>query len=177
MAKRPLRTALSLIAGILITIGGCSEHPSTAGADTEQQFRQVQLSAPGGGVRANRGILGEQSSKVIGPEGGTLSISGGHKLEFPAGALSEPTEITARGGRVFVEAEFGPHGLQFPAGHEPVLTLSYKDAVNLRDESSLKVAYMEGARTTEVLTGQVDTSAKTVSVRIEHFSRYALVGH
>lgn len=176
MAKRPLRTALSLLAGILITIGGCTEHPSPAGADTEQQLRQVQLSAPSGGVRANKGILDDASSKVIGPEGGTLNISGGHKLEFPAGALSEPTLITARAGKVFVEVEFGPHGLQFPAGHEPVLTLSYKGVVNVLNEGSLTIAYMEGARISEVLAGQVDTGAKTVSAKVGHFSKYAMVG-
>jgi|GEM_PF-1854912 len=177
MAKRPLRAALSVLAGILITIGGCTEHPSTAGVDTEQQLRQVRLSTPSGGPVANLGTLSEQYGQVIGPEGGTVNIKGGHKLVFPEGALSEPTLITARPGRVFVEVEFGPHGLQFPEGREPVLTLNYKGAVNVRDEGSLLIAYMQGRAVSEVLTTEVDTSAKTVSGQVRHFSRYALVGH
>ena len=173
MATRSLlsRVALSFAAGILITIGGCSEHPSTV-ADTAE-LQQVRLGAPGSSPLFDRAGGGEVS-QTIGPEGGTLAISGGHSLYFPAGALSGPTEITAQPGRVFVEVEFGPHGLQFPAGHEPVLTLSYNGAVNVQDPSSLVIAYMQGGRVTEVLTGQVDYEAKSVSAGISHFSRYAM---
>lgn len=165
MAMRRVRVVLSLCFGILITIGGCAEHPSSP-VDSGPQPQQVQLSV---------GTLSSaETSSVIGPEGGTLSIPGGHQLVFPAGALSAPTQITARPGKVFIEVEFGPHGLQFPAGHEPVLTLSYDDALNVVDESSLVIAYVQGNRITEVLAGTVDTQEKTVSAKLGHFSKYVL---
>lgn len=176
MSKRPLllRVVLSFAAGILITIGGCAEHPSTVTPESEQ-LQQVRLSASGASALFSKGGS-DEVSQVIGPEGGTLSIPGGHSITFPAGALSEPTEIKAKPDEVFIEVEFGPHGTQFPAGYEPLLTLSYANAVNVTDPGSLVIAYKEkeGALVTEVLATQVDLGAKTVSAEIQHFSRYAM---
>lgn len=174
MAKRPLRAALAMVFGILITIGGCAEHPSTLSEGA--QLKQVRLGTPTMAPSFSRGGS-DVVSQTIGSEGGTLSIPGGHTLTFPAGALSQPTEITARPGRVFVEVEFGPHGLQFPAGHEPVLTLSYAGALNLREVSSLSIVYMQGTRITEMLGGRVDADGKTVSAQVGHFSKYAMVSN
>jgi hypothetical protein len=174
MARHPFRLALSLALGILITIGGCSEPASTVVADSD---RPVRWETRGGSPSFAKVPGGEEVSALIGPEGGTLHIPGGHTLVFPAGAVTEPTRITARPGAVFLEIDFGPDGSQFPAGREPQLTMGYGSAVNLTDESSLKVAYMVGNKVVEVVGGQVDTEAKTVTASIKHFSKYCLIGH
>ncbi len=166
MATHSLRLALSLVLGILITVGGCSESPSNA-----SRLEQLEASYAKGST-----VVGSSVSQVIGPEGGTLEIPGGHSLSFPGGALTEPTLITAKSDLVFLSIEFGPHGLTFPAEKAPTLTMSYANARH--DVGTLHIAYLDDAgRITEVLPTTDDKAAKKARAEIGHFSRYALVGH
>src|SRR5687768_18572315 len=106
MAKLRMRAALSAIAaGILITVGGCAEQsPAVTNApEAGQLFQRITVAAPAGGASFDNG--GGRAEKVIGPEGGTLSIPGGHTLTFPAGGLSQATTIRARVDAQYVAVE------------------------------------------------------------------------
>lgn len=177
MAKLSLRSARSLAAGILITIGGCSEAPTTASdAVSAPQYQRVELEqgAQGGAYSLFGGDI--KAEKVIGPEGGTLEIPGGHLLSFPAGALAEPTTIKAKMDPRYVGVDLDPHGIQFPAGHEPTLTLSYRGA-NLFGKS-LSVGYFsESWQLLEILPAENNYGSRTLSAQLRHFSRYIAVGN
>src|SRR3982750_699579 len=83
MLNRSLRTSALALAGILITIGGCSESPSAVGP---RQFVARSASA--------RFSASGSSAAVIDARGGTLETSAGDRIVFPAGALGSPTPIT-----------------------------------------------------------------------------------
>jgi hypothetical protein len=178
MAKLRMRAALSaLAAGILITVGGCSEsHPTVNSAvDFANRFHRIELR---GGAEsssiANAAPI--RAEKVIGPEGGTLEIPGGHSLTFPSGAVSKPTTIRARVDMQYVEVDLDPHGIQFPAGREPTLKLSYAGA-STAGFRSLTIAYFdEAGRYLEDMRGVDSSTTQAVNARLPHFSRYALVG-
>jgi hypothetical protein len=178
MAKLRVRAALSAIAaGILITVGGCTDsHPlDDSAAGYADRFQRVELR--GGAESASLANAAPvRAEKVIGPEGGTLQIPGGHSLTFPAGAVAKPTTIRARVDMQYVEVDLDPHGIQFPAGREPVLRLSYAEA-NADSFRSLTIAYLdEAGRYLEDMRGVNDSVAEVVNARLPHFSRYALVG-
>jgi hypothetical protein len=174
MAKLRMRAALSAItAGILITIGGCTEQAPTSNAAPEDGARyqrlEMQQSASGGVAYDMPG-----AEKVIGKEGGTLEISGGHTLTFPAGALSAPTRIRAKVDARYVEVDLEPHGIRFPVGREPVLKLSYAGAGPVLT-SSLTIIYLDQAgRFLENMSGTADPNSRVVTARLPHFSRYAI---
>ena len=177
MAKLRVRAALSAItAGILITIGGCSEQAPTSNSAPEgaqYQLLELQQAAPGGAAFDG---TDPRAEKVIGAEGGTLEIPGGHTLTFPAGALKEPTRIRARIDARYVEVDLGPEGIQFPAGAEPSLTLNYGNAANTAF-STLAVGYFsESGKLLEVLRTDNNAVAKSLTVRLRHFSRYVAIG-
>ncbi len=167
MARHSLRLALSLVLGILITVGGCSESPSDA-----SRLEQLEASYAKGST-----VVESSVAQLIGEDGGTIVIPGGHSLTFPEGALREATLITARPDLVFLSIDFGPHGLTFPADRAPTLTLSYENAKNYI--GTVSIAYLnEAGQITEVLPTTDDKAAKKVKADIAHFSRYAIAtGH
>lgn len=176
MAKLRLRGLLALAAGILITIGGCAEQSPTITsgpeAGTLYQLLEVRSLPADPSYSSSTTPRVEQ---VIGPEGGTLSIPGGHSIAFPAGALSAPTRIRAKVDSRYIQVDLEPHGIQFPAGYEPELKLSYAAAQSV--PSRLTVIYLDDAgRVLEDMSGTNDATNKLVSARLPHFSRYALVG-
>jgi hypothetical protein len=155
------------VAGILITGGGCAESPS---APVQPGAGLELLLAPQGPSFAVSGS--ESASKVIGPEGGVIELSQGHRLVFPAGALSSPTEIGMRADGKYQGVQLSPHGLQFPAGHEPVLTLR---ASSVQGFASLRVTYVdETATILEVLP--TTRRGNTLTTHLEHFSGYIIGG-
>jgi hypothetical protein len=115
------------------------------------------------------------TTQVVGPEGGTIKV-GRHTLVIPAGALSGSVQIKAEAPSEAVSSvRFSPEGLQFNAGHSPVLTLDYSNCPAGRLNILKHIAY-----TTErlkVLTRLIslDNLLKLqISAPIEHFSRYAV---
>ncbi|HWK89551.1 MAG TPA: hypothetical protein VNP72_06130 [Longimicrobium sp.] len=165
---RPLLTLAA--AGILIAIGGCAEQP--AGPATPQ-YTKIALPA---GVSFSRGGTDARDVETIGPEGGSLS-AGGHTLVFPAGAVAEPTQISMTTVPGFVGVDLQPHGLVFPAGARPQLTLSFRGA-SVAGFSSFAVGYFGNTGSLdEVFTGAVSLAGGTISARIPHFSGYIQVGH
>lgn len=155
------------VTGILITGGGCAD---TLSAPVQPGAGLELLLAPEGPSFA---VSGSQSaSQVIGPEGGVLELPQGHRLVFPAGALAEPTEIGMRADGKYQGVQLSPHGLQFPAGHEPVLTLRASSA---QGYSSLRVTYVDDSATIlEVLP--TDRHGNTLTAHLQHFSGYIIGG-
>lgn len=171
MVRSRLSSILALAAGILITTGGCAESPS--GAAVVDTSALVMLRAPQGPSFSRSGE--GTSSAVIGPEGGTLSTSWGHQLVFPAGALSEPTEITMSTDPIYVGVHLQPHGLEFPANAAPVLTLNATGATV--GFTRLAVVYVDDAgQIAEVLPTRTVNGA-VVRTQLRHFSGYITTGH
>lgn len=163
MSKKSLRSSALALAGILITIGGCSESPSA----TPSQF----LVREGGARFDVSGTVGA----VIGPSGGSIQTPAGDRIVFPAGAVDEPTAITMTSSRRFAGVELEPHGLQFPAGHEPVLQVSTSGS-NARAFRSLDIVYVdESGVVAEVLPTAV--GGNRTQTNLHHFSGYLVAGH
>lgn len=166
MSKLTLRSAfLAAAAGILITIGGCAESPALAGSDTAAY--RIVPTAP------SAARIAGTASATIGAEGGALQ-AGGHKLVFPAGALSQPTRITVTATAAGVVVS--PHGLVFAAGHEPVLTLDNTGA-QVQGFRTLAIGYInEAGVIEEVLPTEVLGGGSKLRARLQHFSIYTTVG-
>jgi hypothetical protein len=163
MSKISLRTSALALAGILITIGGCSESPSAAGP---RQFVERTASA--------RFAVSGSAASVIDARGGTLETAAGDRIVFPAGALAKPTRITITSSRTQVGVQLEPHGLTFPAGSTPVLILNAVDS-NAASFRHLDVSYVdEAGNVAEVLPAT--TGAGTITTNLRHFSGYAASG-
>lgn len=170
MRRLSLRTTLAL-AGILITIGGCAENPSSSvGADSSWQ----KIARADGPSFSRSGS--ESASVLIGPAGGVIETAG-HKLVFPAGALAEATVITMTADPAYVGVELQPHGLQFPRGSEPTLTLSLNGA-SVQGFSRLTIAYMgDNGEILEILPTSGLGSSGKYRTSLQHFSGYVLNGN
>ncbi|HET7228828.1 MAG TPA: hypothetical protein VFJ16_02365 [Longimicrobium sp.] len=167
MSRVSFRKASLALAGILIGIGGCAESPSAPAAVPAYHF----LAAPAGPQLSRSGT---SSSAVIGPEGGVLTTTNGHRIVFPAGAVAGPTEVTLTSDPRYAGVELEPHGLQFPAGHEPVLTLNV-GATSLAGFSHVNVLYVDDQdRVLEVLP--TDLTGQRIETRLHHFSGYIGAG-
>lgn len=172
MSKFSLRAALVAAAGILITIGGCAESPSTPG-DLPAAYRVIPAPASASFARAGSD---DRSSAVIGAGGGMLQTSTGHRIVFPAGALGGPTEISIRTATIGVGVELEPHGIVFPAGREPILTLN-TSSLDLSGYNDVAVGYVnESGVIAEVLPTNEIGNATKLQARLPHFSIFTTVG-
>jgi hypothetical protein len=163
MFNRSFRASAAALAGILITIGGCSESPAGSGS----QFVVREAGA--------RFDVGGTSSAVITPAGGEIRTAAGDRIVFPAGAVAEPTTITLTSSSTYAGVELEPHGLRFPAGHEPTLQISTNGS-NARLFRSLAIVYVDGGN---VVTEFLPTSSGPgyTQTNLQHFSRYLVAGH
>jgi hypothetical protein len=113
-------------------------------------------------------------SAVIGPDGGALVLADGSRLDVPAGAVAEPTQFSMSPASGLYGVELQPHGLAFPAGHEPVLTLPYAPLA-AAGFTRIAVVYVDDTRTiVEVLPS--DNSGASATAHLHHFSGYAVGG-
>jgi ZU5 domain-containing protein len=117
----------------------------------------------------------EHASAVIGPAGGTLSLSGaGLTLVIPPGALTRPLAIQVRtNSRDLVSYAFAPHGLQFAKPIEIVQSLS---GLRPMDGSSVTGGYLENGRL-DVDTAGVGHFAQLLPVHRGNGSLAFLTGH
>lgn len=135
----------------------------------------------------------EQSvSAVIGPEGGSLSITGADfSMTIPAGALTEPTAITvvAKAG-AYVVYDMYPHGLKFRQPVTVVQGLGTTAAYRSAKVTSVRTAYLRAGRERISADGFATAAelpaattyfygaeriAETQEWILSHFSRYILV--
>ncbi|NLG61075.1 MAG: hypothetical protein GX539_02435 [Candidatus Cloacimonetes bacterium] len=123
-------------------------------------------------------------SKIIGINGGSISLLG-HTITVPAGAVDRPvlfTLILARPGYVEVELDATISGLLgriIDVGgkgfDKPVsLTLTYSRATNVSDPSRLVILRRLPGGAIEEVPSTVDTRTKTVTAKLDHFSRYCM---
>jgi hypothetical protein len=165
MSRFRLGSILAVAAGILIISGGCAESPSApveAGASLEL------LRMPQGPSFARSGS--ESRSQVIGPEGGVIELAAG-RLTFPAGAVSQPTEIGMRVDGEYQGVHLSPHGLQFPAGAQPVLEL--RAVGSGAERSNLTVVYVDDARQILEVMSTARQGSRVIT-HLEHFSGYLI---
>lgn len=134
----------------------------------------------------------QSASAVVGPDGGTLSLPGADfSMTIPAGALTEPMEITvvARGG-TFVVYDMYPHGLRFLKPLTAVQGLSTTASYRTRAGNAVRTAYLHEGKEQIGYDGSaspVELEAATTYFYgaqpvaethvwiLNHFSRYILV--
>ncbi|MBW3660122.1 MAG: hypothetical protein KY397_00620 [Gemmatimonadetes bacterium] len=114
------------------------------------------------------------AQRVNAQDGATISNKDA-SLEVVPGSIPDDVTITMKAENDgYVSFKFGPNGLQFdPAA---VLTIS-ADKANLDgiDPSQLAIAGAhDDVDDWQVVGGAYDAAANSVSVEIQHFSRYAL---
>lgn len=112
------------------------------------------------------------ASQLIGPQGGVLRV-GRHQLYVPANALKAPVLITATApAGKYVEVRFEPHGLEFE--RPTALTMSYADCAIL-SPLGLRIAYVDAnLDLLDVLPSLPNPWTRTVTGKVDHFSRYML---
>lgn len=127
-------------------------------------------------------------SRLIGPDGGSIHLAG-HAIEVPAGAVDEPTLFTMTvlaNGHVEVEltavvtdvlgetVDVGEAGF----GEKSVaLTLSYASAEDVDSPDDLLILRVLDDGVVEPLDVVVDSERRTVTARLDHFSRYCLASN
>ena len=115
-----------------------------------------------------------KTSKEIGRAGGTIVV-GDHHLVIPRGALKRTVTITAEqmSGRVN-SVRFSPEGLEFEKS--ATLTMSYSNCVELLAPKQI-VYTDEGLSILELLKSRDTSRRETVTVPVDHFSRYAVAAN
>lgn len=164
--------ALALLAGAVVAAAGCADgnHNPTAARPAGEYHLLRRAPDTFGPRRSESGT--SSVSAVIGPDGGTLQMDGGYRIDFPAGALAQPTTITMTPSAQYVGVELEPHGITFPAGHQPLLTIGYGGA-NLLGLSNLAIVYVNDAnQILEVLPTVWNFRTHSLSARLQHFSGY-----
>ena len=166
MFRISIRRSSLALAGILIAIGGCAESPSTPEArEFVQRTADVRYNAEGSG----------SASAVIDASGGVLQTTAGDRIVFPAGAVAQPTRITITSNRRYAGVELEPHGLRFPAGHEPILRISTAGS-NIASYRNVDVVYVdESGAIAEVLP--TSGNGAVLEAHLQHFSGYLASGH
>lgn len=143
-------------------------------ADTTQSKLFLPIITPllNGLVACNRQSY-DFEQKVIGPNGGSISVNG-HTLTIPAGALSRNVTISATAPSGYVASvDFEPEGLQFAKAAK--LTLDYSSCPLGRLQLFKHVAYTTDNYTIIDLLGSLDNIlTMKVSTDLHHFSRYAV---
>jgi hypothetical protein len=132
-----------------------------------------------GSLLGATGLLGctpqpyDSVTKVIGPEGGALTV-GSNWFYVPPGALGSNVKITAVAPSGTVNlVKFQPQGLRF--AQPAVLTMSYANCGLLGWLLPRHIAYTnDDLKILELLPALDNLFRKTASTRIEHFSGYAL---
>ena len=125
------------------------------------------------------------SSKLIGLSGGSVSLLG-HTISVPSGAVTTPTFFTLAilpTGKVEVDLlalapnllgkymSVGQYGFNKPV----TLTLTYARSGDV-DPSKLVIVY-ESSTGFQPLPTTVNTTAKTASAQLSHFSQYGLASN
>lgn len=188
---RSLRTLL-LIAGLLMS-ASCGTDGST-GPDAAPAVPPASI--PGyaavdttGSTSQSNGLIGglidgvlackpqpyASNTQTVGPDGGTIFV-GRHKLVIPPGALNSAVEIKAEAPTDAANSvRFAPEGLQFNAGHSPILTLDYSNCPAGRLQILKHIAYTtERLQILSRLVSLDNLLTQQISAPIQHFSRYAV---
>jgi len=113
-------------------------------------------------------------TQTIGSGGGTMNV-GPHVLRIPAGALDEPTKITATldTERGVNGIKFQPEGLQFDT--PAYLTMSYANCSVLGSLLPKRIAYTSDLLDiVEYLLSLDNLFSRKVTAPVRHFSEYVI---
>ena len=159
--KRFLIPATLLL--ILLTAFGCSNTDNVLVPETKTPIFATLSSEP-------KVYHGEG---WIGPAGGTISITGGTKATFPAGALDKEAYITVTAEVYSNENKihyiFGPHGTVFNQPVELTVKWSYLDDY----EGPLELWYLEdNGEVILVEDAIVSETTSRIIFNVNHFSEY-----
>lgn len=193
------RTAsiLTLGAGALVALAACADGPvapaapqaapSVAPSVAPSLARGAEPTTPAPATTRVRGVLWskparlEISARLIGPEGGNLSLSGGVKLVVPRGAVSFPTAfvVTRLPGRL-VAYDFQPHGIRFNVPVQFEHSTSGIDMKSVDGASQVEAAHfldltaldqlLGTAEATEFAPTIIATDKSKVTMAFPHFS-------
>jgi hypothetical protein len=166
----PARLRLALVVGATLALLSCTERtPAGPGADADLVG---SLLGPTGLLRCSP-LAADSVTQTIGPAGGTLSV-GPHQLTVPAGALLEPTTITAVAPSDTVNAvRFQPEGLVFL--QPSTLSMSYANCDLQGSVAPKQIVYVDDALNVLVELGSSDDAlSQRVTSQLQHFSTYAI---
>lgn len=162
----------------ILTINSCSKKSDSGsgGSNNNNNNTDPAQSTPVGTP------VGNATSKVIGPSGGTVTTDDGIiSLVFPANAVSSNTTITIQpitnncpGGNLLAY-RFGPNGTKFS---QPVsLQIHYPDSVLYSTIPELMgVAVQDSAGFWKrTINFSNDTTHRTISATIKHFTDYSMM--
>ena len=178
---KPLRSLRALLAALLLaTAAACSPDHAPVAPPPPPEASLIgdllgtvgKILPPVKGLLACEVTTSYTTTKVIGREGGTITV-GPHSLFIPRDALSSAQTITATAPKGdVVEVEFQPHGLQF--SRETLLTMSYRDC-GLIGKLLPRIVYADENRNIlETLLTIPNVFRQTVSAKTDHFSSYLL---
>ncbi|MDX2014418.1 MAG: hypothetical protein SFW67_29740 [Myxococcaceae bacterium] len=118
---------------------------------------------------------GAPTTRMIGPEGGTLTSADGLlSLTIPAGAISSPTmfsvtPITATGPGGVQAWRLGPEGTRFSS--PATISMRYDEAeAKATEPRFLRIAFQDAQRRWRPLTTTVDEATRTLSGSTTHLS-------
>lgn len=190
------RTLKALLIATLVAapfLSSCSEQhdPTSANAVVERQDGLIGDVLNGllglvGSLITGPDANGDAVTEWIGPAGGTLTTAA-YTLTVPAGAVSEATrfriaptntgtysvDLSAykkRGLLGLSLIEVGSQGFAKPVK----LIISYANATNVQSAPDLVIIYIRSNGTIELQTSIVNTTTKTVTSPLSHFSKYAM---
>ncbi|MHB1861919.1 MAG: hypothetical protein ACYCVL_03025 [Gemmatimonadaceae bacterium] len=110
------------------------------------------------------------TSAMVGSSGAVIAV-GLDRLVIPAGAVAEPTLITATiPADTLADIHFGPQGLRFEKGATLVLSTA---GCNLRGKTPGHVVYLDDAGNVLETLGATFNGHAVVTT-IEHFSSYSI---
>lgn len=162
-----LSRALFLL-GVAVAVWGCGGEVPTASELRPEGLRVGAVAKP---VLSPVAFEAGSYRATIGPEGGVLDFGIG-SLTFPAGAVAQPTIITADVDGHVVGVEFSPDGLVFPRAAQPVLRLDVgRDNIS----RSSQIVYVDPSHTIlQLLETEHQMLSGVASARLAHFSPYIL---
>lgn len=164
-----------MVALVVCVIASCSDRAPTAPAPLPAPDASLigDLLRPTGLLQCSA-LPAASVTQTIGPTGGTITV-GPHVLRIPAGALDQPTSITATldTQRGVNGISFQPEGLRFatPAS----LTMSYANCSLLGSLLPKRIAYTTNLlNIVEYLLSLDNIFTKKVTGRVPHFSEYVI---
>ena len=165
-----------LVAGLIaFAAASCGDNlPTAASPAAEPTPRLVGDLLGGLGLLRCTPLPAASASKVIGSAGGSIQV-GPHVLVIPPGALTQSVTIRAEAPSDVVNSvRLYPEGLQFTRVGAS-LTMSYANCNLLGRLLPKRIAYTpEGLNILSYLLSLDNILKKTVTGRLEHFSRYAV---
>ena len=164
-----------MVALVVCVIASCSDRAPTTPAPVPAPDASLigALLQPTGLLKCSA-LPAASVTQTIGPAGGSIAV-GPHVLRIPAGALDQPTTITATldTQRGVNGISFQPEGLQFDT--PAYLTMSYANCNLLGKLLPKRIAYTTNLLgIVEYLLSLDNLFTKKVTGRVPHFSEYVI---